>query len=233
MGHALEFARGPLFVAAFGFMVLGLARLVAIQLWALVARSQTDFSRAPWRAMTRDLVSWALPARYALRAPSVLFVVFSFVFHAGTILLAVFLADHAALWQAGTGLRLPRLGDTAADVLTAATLAGLLYMLFSRVFKSRLRSSSDPSDYLILLLMTTCFGAGYFAHHPGASPLPWETMMLVHVLSGNLILALIPVTKLAHVALFPFTRFSAVYWQFRPGAGDKVAYALFGSEAKV
>jgi nitrate reductase gamma subunit len=233
MEHALEFARGPLFVAAFGFMVLGLARLVAIQLWALVARSRTNLSRAPWLAMTRDLVSWALPARYAVRAPSALFVVCSFVFHAGTILLAVFLADHGALWEAATGIRLPRLGHAAADILTTATLAGLLYMLFARAFKARLRSSSDPSDYLILLLMTTCFATGYFAHHPGSSPLPWEVVMLAHVLSGNAILALIPVTKLAHVALFPFTRFSAVYWQLRPGAGDKVAYALYGSEAKV
>jgi hypothetical protein len=44
---------------------------------------------------------------------------------------------------------------------------------------------------------------------------------------------LVPFTKLAHVVLFAFDRISAVHWQLTPGAGDKVAEALFGDEARV
>jgi len=65
MEHALEFAKGPLFVAAFGFMALGLLRLMAIQLWTLVAKKGSVLSRAPWRAMVRDLFSWLVPASHA------------------------------------------------------------------------------------------------------------------------------------------------------------------------
>jgi hypothetical protein len=58
-------------------------------------------------------------------------------------------------------------------------------------------------------------------------------MMLIHVLSAELLFVLVPTTKLAHMVTFVFDRTSAVHWQLRPGAGDKVASALFGSEAKV
>ena len=43
----------------------------------------------------------------------------------------------------------------------------------------------------------------------------------------------VPFTKLAHVVLFFFDRISAVHWQLKPGAGDKIAEALFGEEVKI
>jgi len=151
----------------------------------------------------------------------------------GLILVALFLADHAALWESGLGVGLPRLGAELADALTLATMASLFYLFLARIFIRRMRSSSSAADYLLLLLIGGCFLSGYLAHHPATNPLPWDVMMLTHVLSGNLLLVLIPVTKLAHVVLFPFTRLSAVHWQFKPGAGDRVAQTLFGNEAKV
>ena len=42
-----------------------------------------------------------------------------------------------------------------------------------------------------------------------------------------------PFTKLSHIVLFPFDRLSAVHWQLRPGAGERVAEALYGKEARV
>ena len=41
----------------------------------------------------------------------------------------------------------------------------------------------------------------------------------------------VPFTKLAHVVLFFFDRLSQVHWQLRPGAGDRVAGALFDRKA--
>ncbi|MBU0755421.1 MAG: hypothetical protein KJ645_09795, partial [Planctomycetes bacterium] len=69
--------------------------------------------------------------------------------------------------------------------------------------------------------------------HPGVNPFPWEATMLTHLLSAEILFVLVPFTKLAHVVLFFFDRISAVHWQLRPGAGDKVAEALFGDEARV
>ncbi len=233
MEYALEFARGPLFIMAFGFMVLGLIRVVGVQLWFLLTRSKRSLSNAPWRTMMRDMFTWIVPASHAARSPSVPFIVFSFAFHTGMIIVAFFFADHTALWKSGTGIKLPSLGYGLADALTAITLISLVYLFASRIIRSSMRATSDVSDYLILLLIGACFVTGYFANHPNVNPLPWNVMMLMHILCGNLILVLIPVTKLAHAVLYPFTRLSPVHWQFRPGAGEEVARTLYGNEAKV
>jgi len=57
--------------------------------------------------------------------------------------------------------------------------------------------------------------------------------MLIHLLSAEALFIAIPFTKLSHIVLYFFDRLSPVHWQLKPGAGDKVAEALFGKEAKV
>jgi hypothetical protein len=53
--------------------------------------------------------------------------------------------------------------------------------------------------------------------------------MLIHVLAGNLVMVLLPMTKLSHAVLFPFERVSSeVYWRLPAGAGDRVALDLHG-----
>ena len=84
-----------------------------------------------------------------------------------------------------------------------------------------------------LLEQLVPFLSGFLAAHPTVNPLPWSWMMLLHILSAELLLVAVPFTKLAHVVLFPFDRLSEVHWQLRPGAGDRVAAAIYGEEAHV
>ena len=77
------------------------------------------------------------------------------------------------------------------------------------------------------------FVTGFIASHPRINPFAWQSMMLVHILSAEALFVAVPFSKLAHMVLFPFNRLSEVHWQLRPGAGDKVAEALYGEEAQV
>jgi nitrate reductase gamma subunit len=92
---------------------------------------------------------------------------------------------------------------------------------------------SSPTDYVLLVLILLPFASGYCAGHAGVNPFSWETMMLIHLLSAEVLFVIIPFTKLAHIVLFFFDRISGIHWQLRPGAGDHVAEALFGKEARV
>ena len=92
---------------------------------------------------------------------------------------------------------------------------------------------SQKMDYVLLIMVLLPFLFGYLAGHPNLNPLPWQTMMLLHIVSAEALFIVIPFTKLAHIVLYIFDRFSALHWQLKPGAGDKVAEALFGKEAKV
>ena len=52
-------------------------------------------------------------------------------------------------------------------------------------------------------------------------------MMFLHVYSADVIMLMVPFTKLAHCVLAPLSQaVSAVAWKFPPGAGDRVAATL-------
>jgi nitrate reductase gamma subunit len=51
--------------------------------------------------------------------------------------------------------------------------------------------------------------------------------MLLHLLSANTVMLLLPFTKIAHCVLQPMSQLvTALSWKFVPGAGDRVAATL-------
>lgn len=228
----IEFAKGPLFAVTFLIMILGLARQVVLQAYFLGVRKGRRLKQVPWRSVARDALSWAVPARH-IEPGNRIFSLASYVMHIGILVVPLFLLDHVILWQGFLGLRLPAIGKGTADTLTLLTIGCVVLLLAFRTLSTRHRLVSRGSDYLLLALILVPFLSGYLASHPGANPLPWHVMMLIHLLSSELLFVLMPFTKLAHVVLFFFDRISAVHWQLRPGAGDRVAEALYGREAKM
>lgn len=228
----IDFAKGPLFSIAFMTMLLGLGRHFLLQSHAIIARKRGRLLLVPWKRVAAESLGWAVPVRHLIRGTIVISAA-SFLFHVGAILVPLFLADHVRMWEAFLGVSLPSLDRDFADVLTLLTLGCVVVLLFYRIVIRRSRELSRPSDYVLLVLILLPFLSGYMAAHPGVNPLPWQIMMLIHVLSADLLIFIVPFTKLAHMVLFPFDRLSAVHWQLRPGAGDRVAEALYGKEARV
>jgi nitrate reductase gamma subunit len=71
------------------------------------------------------------------------------------------------------------------------------------------------------------FLSGFLLMHPALNPFSFAATHLVHMLAGDLALALTPFTKLVHISVFPTTQLvSEVGWHFRPDAGERVAKAL-------
>jgi nitrate reductase gamma subunit len=232
MEYWLDLARGPLFAGAFLVMVLGLGRHLLLQLHALVLKKGRRLKQVSWRRVAMDSLSWAVPWRHMLRG-TIFISATSFLFHVGAILVPLFCQDHIILWEEFLGIGLPALGRGAADALTLSTIGCCLLLLGYRVVIKRARDLSRPSDYIVLLMVLLPFASGYLASHPNVNPLPWGGMMLLHILSAEALMVAIPFTKLSHIVLFVFDRLSEVHWQLRPGAGEKVAEALFGEEAPV
>lgn len=228
----IDFAKGPLFAITFLIMILGLGRHVIIQIYYLFFAKGARLKNVSWKKIFKDMATWVVPVRHLIKG-TVFFSICSFLFHVGIILLAVFLVDHIVLWEELLGVSLPSIGRVVADWLTIGTIACVIGLFISRVFIPRLRAMSKPMDYVILLVILLPLIFGFMAGHPGWNPFTWEFSMLMHILTGELVFVLIPFTKLAHIVLYFFDRLSPVHWQLKPGAGDKVAHALFGKEAKV
>jgi len=228
----IEFAKGPLFAITFLIMVLGLGRQVVLQLYFLFVKKGRRLRDVAWSKIARETATWVVPVRH-MEPGNELFTASSFLMHIGIILVPLFLIDHVVLWEQFLGIRLPALSEGVADVLALLTIGCGFLLLFYRLFRERHRQVSRPMDYVLLVMVILPFVSGYLAAHPAANPFPWSVMMLTHLLSAELLFVLVPFTKLAHVVLFFFDRISAVHWQLRPGAGDRVAEALYGEEVKI
>jgi len=84
----LEFARGPLFRFSLAVMLLGLARIILLDLTAaFVAYRKAGDKTLPWSYIGRRTLRWLLPANSAfVNRP--FYSMFSILFHVGLALLS-------------------------------------------------------------------------------------------------------------------------------------------------
>lgn len=229
----LELARGPIFQFALLFMVLGLGRHLALaMIGTFQAIRRANDKNIPVKAVMRATAGWLMPVD-KLRG-NALFSVTSIIMHVGMIIVPVFLFSHVALWRKGIGFGWPALGLAASDALTLITIAALFALFAMRIIRRDGRALSRFEDYAVLILLAVPFVSGYLALHPAMNPFGYKGTLLVHVLSGDLCLFLMPLTKLSHVVLMPGTQlFAEVAWHFPADSGRNVAIALHKEEEPV
>ena len=77
------------------------------------------------------------------------------------------------------------------------------------------------------LLIVIPFVTGYVASNAFIAPRTYQQMVLVHIYAGDLIMLMIPFTKIAHCVLMPLSQLvTSVAWKFPAGAGDRVLETL-------
>jgi nitrate reductase gamma subunit len=197
------FARGPLAWAALLLFFGGIVFRVA-QLLVLVHRKERFIiSYMSWKYSLRSILHWMTPfAAVNMRRNRVLTVV-AFAFHIGLIATPLFLLSHVLLWEESWGVSWWTLPDAAADALTVVVILGCLYFLGRRLLRPEVRYVTAASDYALLALVAAPFVTGLIAYHQWFA---YETMFLLHILSGEALLAAIPFTRLVHMAFAPLTR---------------------------
>jgi len=222
----IEFARGPLFRVALTVMLLGLGYRVAVAVLQIVGawRRAAD-RRLPGRDIATATLAWLVPVRLLRSRP--LYSIASLLFHVGILLLPFFLAGHVALLGGLAPPAWPTLSAAAADALALVCLAALVVLLLGRVAVTSARKLTRFQDaaVLVVLLLTVLFGL--LGAHPVWSPFAARTMLLLHILCADLVLVLVPTTKIAHCALYPFTQLLfQLGWHFPADTGRHVAIAL-------
>lgn len=223
----LDFAQGPLFRFAFAVMALGLLRLVILAVRDIYRMKEraVDKSTNVW-AMILAALRWIRPSRWFQRDRAY-YTSTSIIFHMGLIIVPIFFLPHISLWHQALGFGWPAINALAADALTLLTIGSGVLLVVMRAAHAGSRSLSKPQDWLLTPLCVVVFATGYLAAHPLSNPFSYESMRLVHVLSGDLVLLLMPFTKLSHVVLLPFTHAIVdLSWKFVPGVGRRVRVAI-------
>lgn len=226
MDNWIDLARGPLFRISLAICLLGLLyRFGVTSLQIMAAHRRAGDKRMPYAAVARATLQWVLPWKLMKVRP--LLSVASILFHTGILLVPLFYVGHVTLWAGTLPGWWPRLAAGPSDVLTWLVLVGLVGVLLWRLLVKSSRDLTRAGDVGILIMLLALTASGYWAAHPAVSPLAPRTMLLVHILTGNLALILTPLTKIVHCILAPLTQLlSEVGWHFPAASGRNVAIAL-------
>lgn len=222
----LTWARGPFFWAALTFMILGLVRHVFVTTWEIRrVMSRAGDKRLPYAKIVKATAVWLFP--FTKLRNRMFYGLTSLVFHISIIVVPIFLAGHVALWKRGAGVSWTAIPNGLADVLTIAAVATAVLLILQRATARDTRSLSRFSDYALPVMISIPFVSGFLVMHPAWNPFAFEGTLLVHVMSANILMILIPMTKLSHAVLLPGTQLiSEVAWRWPAHAGSKVGVAL-------
>jgi len=229
----LTFAKGPLFRLSLMIMILGLGRLLFIALAGMIQAYRRAGDKAiDGTRIARQTAAGFLPS-YRPDRTRLIYSTASFLFHIGLIIVPLFLHGHILLWEKGIGLSWPALPIFWADGLTLLAIVTAAGLLVGRISFLQSRSISRAQDFLLPLFILIVFATGFLASHPLWNPFSYKTTLLLHALSGNLLIMSVPFTKLSHAILWPFRHLATeLAWRFPPEAGSRILSTL-GREDKI
>lgn len=226
METLLEWSRGPCFLFAFTFMLLGLMRHVALTSWEMIrVMRRAGDKTVSFSQVFFATLRWLVPI--GKMRNQFFFSLTSMLFHIAILIVPIFLAGHIALWARGLGLSWPAIPNSVADVLTIVAIIAAVALVIQRASAPATRALSRFQDYALPLTIAVPFVFGFLLMHPTINPFSFEATLFVHIMSANVIFVLIPITKLSHLALIPSVQMvSEVAWHWPPDSGSKVGIAL-------
>lgn len=226
MEYWINWARGPAFIFSFTFMILGLARHLAVTLWEIYRAWQRAGDKTlPLCQIWLGTIQWLLPVS-RIRS-NLLYSLTSVLFHAAILIVPLFLAGHVSLWFRSTGLAWHTIPNALADPLTIIAVITAVALVVQRVSAKSTRALSRFRDYVLPLIIALPFVSGFLIMHPSYNPFSYASVLFIHVMSANLVMVLIPLTKLTHAALLPGVQLvSELGWHWPPDAGSKLAVTL-------
>jgi nitrate reductase gamma subunit len=196
----LNWARGPALEIAGIIFIIGMLLRVAE---VLLLGRKTDLTKARGSAAMaglRTIATRSIPFKGMWSQ-----LLAGYIFHLGFIVVLLFFAPHILLIRDAFGLSWPALSNSLIDVITVITIAALVFSLFARITDPVKRFLSDFGDYLALVVTALPLITGYMAFHRYG--LPYTQMLAWHILSIDLLLVVMPFTKLTHAATFIFARY--------------------------
>ncbi len=203
-----SFVEGPLLWLAFLIFILGSLIRAAMFLSVSTKKDKIIYQHFSWKYVFATLVRWILPLNKDL-AKNPVFSILGYIFHICLIIVPIWYAGHITLWEESRfEWSWSSIPDEMADWMTLIFLAIVIFFLLRRIFSADIRLISTFSDYLLLIVTALPFLTGYFLTHGTLDSIGFlgDNMQLLHMLSAELMLILIPFTKLSHYILFFFSR---------------------------
>ena len=127
------------------------------------------------------------------------------LFHVLIFILPIFLLAHNLLLYESWNFSLWSFSESTGDnTNTIVFISGDDFSLLRRLVVSKVRALSRTSDYFVWLITVTPFLTGFICYRQWFD---YNTALIIHILSGELMLISITFTKIGHMIFFFLARF--------------------------
>ena len=203
MHDLYNFVTGPLAWAAFIVFIAGSLYRLINMLYLVNKKEKFIYTYMSFKYSFRSIFHWIIPfATVNWKRHPVLTIV-TFAFHICLIITPVFLLSHAILWDESWNISLWSLPDGVADIMTLIVVGSCIFFLVRRLMSPEVQFVTTVSDYAILAIVAAPFITGFIAYHQWVN---YQFFMILHIISGEIMLVAIPFTRLSHMLFSPFTR---------------------------
>jgi nitrate reductase gamma subunit len=209
------FIEGPLVWIAFLTFLLGSALRLILFFTLSIKKDKPIYRFFNFKWLILSIVRWIFPANPDLKK-NPFFSIMGYLFHICLLAVPLFYSAHLIMWEESRfHWKWWAMPDSWADWMTLILLGIALYFIIRRIVLPSVRIISTPSDYLLIVICALPFLTGYINTHPDGSAYQWTTSILpiygqygttIHILSGALMLIIVPFTKLSHWVLFFVSR---------------------------
>lgn len=198
-----QFITGPLLWFSFLFFIIGCMVHVVLYIrgldWKLDRVSYSKHIYYGVKGAFRSVFFWLLPFGTRSWRSNPGFTLIFLLLHSGILITPFFLQAHHVILRERWGISFWTIPDSVADVLTLGVMVAALILLLRRVALPKVRILTRPQDIAVLVITVLPFFTGFLAYHQVSDPNVWT---LLHVLSGELMLIAIPLSKLSHFVKF-------------------------------
>lgn len=203
MHSIYAFVAGPLVWLSFGIFFGGLIFKLVQLFFSARQKEPFIFSYLSLKYGLRSIFHWLLPFGTVNWRLNPGLTVVTFVFHLCLLITPIFLLSHVVMLDESLNIAWPTLPDGLADVMTLIVIAGCIYYAVRRRVVPEVKFVTDYSDYVILGLVAAPFVTGFLAYHQWGS---YPVIMILHMLTAELLLIVLPFTRLAHMVFAFITR---------------------------
>jgi len=195
--------RGPLVWIAFLVFIGGSIYKVR-ELILLAKGEKVVMPYISLKLTLRSLLHWLIPFNSVNWRLRPVITIVTFLFHIGLVFTPIFLVAHNVLIYESWGISWWTLPENLADIMTMIVIGSCVFFALRRVFAPEVRFVTFADDYLILAITFLPFITAFLAYHQWL--LPNKTMVILHMLFGEIMLIAIPFTRLGHMFYFFLTR---------------------------
>jgi nitrate reductase gamma subunit len=197
-----ELVRGPLAWIALTIFVLGCLYRIVFLLYTGKKETILDSSRSAADAV-RSILHGLIPFGSTYMRKQPLFTIISFIFHLCVVLLPIFLLAHIVLLYESWEIQWWSLPDLPADLMALCVILACVYFIFRRLLIREVKQVTRPMDFGLLIVILLTFLTGFLAYHQWG---PYRSTLILHIISSEILLVVLPFSKLGHMLFFGFSR---------------------------